>query len=507
MKQRRLDVAMLWVCLGTAATAVSGVQATELASVVRPNIIMLLVDDLGWTDLGCYGSDLYRTPNIDRLASGAVRFTNAYAACTVCSPTRAALMTGMYPARLHLTNWINGSERPYARLSIPAWTKYLKRDYMTLPKALKAAGYLTIHAGKWHLAPRSLVDSAEEDRNYFPLRYGFDIQFAGTCSPGTYFYPYRARGFDLGLADGGKPGEYLTDRLTDEVLKVIERNRDRPLFVYFAHFNVHTPLEAKPQYVKKYQAMIQEGMRHHNPTYAAMVQSVDDSVGRILAKLEELKIADRTMIVFTSDNGGLDIGGDPTENRPLREGKGWGYEGGVRVPAIIKWPGVTSPGSVCVEPITTIDYYPTFLQAAKVAGDPQHNATVDGVSLLPILKNPAAKLEREAIYWHYPHYHNVGGMPYGAIRAGDMKLLEFYEDMRVELYNLREDLGETRNLADRMPDEAVRLRAMLHAWRKRVAAQMPTANPAYDAKKDAESGFLHTTPPKPAPLPKIEPPG
>lgn len=455
----------------------------------RPNIVFVLADDLGWTDLRCYGSDLYQTPHIDRLAAQGMRFTSAYSACTVCSPSRAALMTGMYPARLHLTDWINGAERPYAKLKIPDWTKYLKHDYVTLAKALKAAGYLTIHAGKWHLARRALPNLYQENRSDYPLAHGFDVQFGGTCSC-AYFWPYRTKEFDVGLAEGGRPGEYLTDRLTDEVLKVIESNRDRPFFVYLAHFAPHTPFQAKPDYIAKYQRLIKTEARHRNPTYAAMIESLDDSVGRIMAKLEELKIAERTLVVFTSDNGGVNQSGNPTDNTPLRAGKGTEYEGGVRVPAIVKWPGVTKPGSLCHEPIITMDWYPTCLRLAGIKGDREHDAQIDGADLRSILSDPGGRLGREAIYWHYPHYHGGGATPYGAVRAGDWKLIEFYEDMRVELYNLREDVGEGNDLAQRMPDEAARLREMLQAWRSRVGAQMPRPNPAYDAKKDAEVGFF-----------------
>ena len=471
---RTIAVMAIGACMWT--SEMIGSETSNQADPSRPNLVFLLVDDLGWTNLNCYGSDLYRTPSIDRLATEGTRFTNGYAACTVCSPTRAAAMTGMYPARLDVTDFIPGHSRPYARLKVPDWTVRLEHRYVTLAEALQAGGYVTAHVDKWHLAPRDPVDRYIEDRDYFPVKQGFDIQIAGTCSPGTYFYPYRKGGYDAGVAEGGKPGDYLTDRLTEEAVKIIERNRDRPFFLYFPYFNVHTPIEGKPQYVEEYRKQVKPGMRHTNPTYAAMVQSVDDSVGRIMAKLEELGLAGRTVILFTGDNGGLDREGNPTENKPLRDGKGSTYEGGVRELTIIKWPGVTAPGSVCHEPVITIDYYPTFLEIAGVEGDPQHNAGVDGLSLVPLLKNPEAKLPREAVYWHYPHYHSCGATPYGALRAVGWNLIEFYEDMRVELYNLQEDDRESKNLAGAMPDRAGRLRRMLHTWREAVGAQMPTLN-------------------------------
>lgn len=481
--------------LFVAAAMFAAASPAETAAAERLNVVFLLVDDLGWTDVGCFGSDLYKTPNIDRLAADGMRFTNAYAACTVCSPTRAAAMTGMYPARLHLTDFIAGHQRPFARLKVPDWTMYLAHRYVTMAEALKASGYATAQVGKWHLAPRDREKPYVEDRNYFPITQGFDIQVAATCGPGTYFYPFAKRGYDTGLAEGSKPGDYLTDRLTDEALAFVEKNREKPFFLYFPYFNVHMPLGGKPEYVEKYRGLVKPGMRHTNPTYAAMVQSVDDSVGRIRAKLDELEIAGRTLIIFTSDNGGLDRDGDPTENMPLRDGKGSAYEGGVRVPAIVLWPGATRPGSVSDEPVITMDYYPTVLEVTGSPGNAEHNAHVDGLSLVPLLKNSRTSLPREALYWHYPHYHHGGATPYSAVRAGDWRLIEFFEDRHVELYNLADDVHERHDLAAKMPDKADQLRRMLHAWRKKVGAQMPTANPDYDPQKDADSKFRKPAPP------------
>ena len=472
-----------------------GVAMAGEPAPAKPNLIFLLVDDLGWTDLGYCGSDLYQTPHVDRLSAAGMRFTNGYAACTVCSPTRAAAMTGMYPARLHVTDFIPGHPRPHAKLKLPDWTMRLEHRYVTLAEALRAGGYTTAQVGKWHLAPRDPEKRFVEDEDYFAIKQGFDVQVAGTCHPGTYFYPYKKGGYDARVADGAEAGQYLTDRLTDEALAIIEQNRDRPFFLYFAYFNVHTPVEGRADYVEQYAARVKPGMRHTNPAYAAMVRSVDDSVGRILAKLDELGIAERTAIVFTGDNGGLDRDGNPTENKPLRDGKGSTYEGGVREPTIVKWPGVTRPGSASDEPVITIDYYPTLLEIAGAEGDPEHNAKVDGLSLVPLLKDPQAKLARKAVYWHYPHYHSCGATPYGAVRAGDWKLIEFYEDMRVELYNLRDDIGESKDLAERAPEKRDQLRRMLHAWRDEVGAQMPAPNPQHDPAEDAKGRFRKPAPP------------
>ena len=486
MNRSALLVSLAW----TVCSILSQTHAAE-----APNVVFLLVDDLGWTDVGCFGSDLYQTPNIDRLAAAGMRFTDGYAACTVCSPTRAAAMTGMYPARLHVTDFIPGHARPHARLNVPDWTMRLEHRYVTIAEALKSAGYVTAQIGKWHLAPRDTVDRAREDRAYFARSQGFDLQVAGTCHNGTYFYPFRKRGYDTGLADTSKPGDYITDRLTDEALKFIDQNRGQPFFLYFAYFNVHTPIEGKPEYVERYRRLVKPGMRHTNPAYAAMVQSVDDSVGRIVAKLNQLGIAQRTVIIFAGDNGGLDREGNPTENKPLRDGKGSTYEGGVRVPTIIQWPGVTQPGSVCNEPVITIDYYPTLLDITCVKGNAAHNTNVDGASLVPLLRDANATLGRQALYWHYPHYHKGGATPYGAVRAGDWKLIEFYEDMHVELYDLSEDIRENENLAAQMANKADHLRRMLHRWRDRVGAQMPQANPDYDPTHQTNRRFLKPAPP------------
>ena len=443
--------------------------ASAAEPIPKPNIVFVLTDDMGWTDLGCFGSTYYETPNIDRLASQGMRFTDAYAACTVCSPTRASIMTGQYPARLHITDWIAGHKRPFAKLSVPDWTLQLSPDIPNVAKALKAAGYATASIGKWHLGPEAC----------WPDKQGFDLNVAG-CDKGqppSYFSPYK-----IPTLTDGPAGEFLSDRLTTEALKFIESNKEKPFFLYLPHYAVHTPLMAKKEVIAKYKAKTDPRAAHTNPTYGALVESVDDSVGRLLQKLDDLKLSERTIIVFTSDNGGLTLG-KVTSNMPLRAGKGSAYEGGVRVPLIVKWPGVTKPGSVSHAPVISADYYPTLLSIAGAAVPATH--TVDGESLEPLLRQ-SGHLKRDAIYWHYPHYHPGGATPYGAIREGDFRLVEFYEDCRVELYNLKDDLGETQDLAAKFPQKTAALQQKLHDWRTRVGAQMPTLNPACDPSQDQQ---------------------
>lgn len=458
--------------LGLALVSVLLAVSPSTAQVAtRPNIIFILVDDMGWTDLGCQGSKFYETPNIDRLAREGMRFTQAYSACTVCSPTRAALMTGKYPARLHITDWIAGHVRPKAKLKVPDWTMHLPLEERTIAEALKEGGYTTASVGKWHLG----------GPEFYPDKQGFDVNLGG-CDKGqppSYFSPYNIPT----LADGPKD-EFLSDRLTDEALKFIEQNKARPFFVYLPHYAVHTPLMGKSNVVAKYSAKADPNYPQRNAKYAALVESVDDSVGRILRRLDELKLADKTVIFFTSDNGGLVLN-NVTSNLPLRAGKGSAYEGGVRVPLLVKWPGVTRSGSVCETPVITPDYFPTMLDMANVT--PATGRAMDGESIVPLLKQ-SGPLRRDTIYWHYPHYHPGGATPYGAIRQGDWKLVEFYEDDHVELFNLTADLGEKNDLAARLPDKAKQLREKLTAWRKEVGAQMPTLNPDFDPASDKKAG-------------------
>ncbi len=460
---------------GPAALALSLQSSCGKPAGRKPNFVFILIDDLGWSDLACYGSTFYETPNIDKLAQGGMRFTDAYAACPVCSPTRASIMTGKYPARLHLTDWIKGHVAPKAKLRVPDWTMYLDHSEVTLAEALKSAGYVSASVGKWHLG----------DEEYYPDKQGFDVNIGGyrAGQPPTYFSPYkkdREWNNHIPTMEDGEDGEYLTDRLTDEALSFMEDNRDKPFFLYLSHYAVHTPIEGKEEIAAKYEAKIKPGQKQKNPMYAAMIESVDESVGRVMGKLDELGIDEHTIVIFMSDNGGLSGIGDwlnITSNAPLREGKGTAYEGGVREPMIVRWPGVVKPGSVCSEPVTSIDFYPTMLEMAGVGGDPGH--IVDGENLIPLLKQ-SGSIDREAIYWHYPHYHIT--LPFGSVRKGDYKLIEYFEDGRLELYNLKEDIGEQHNLAHEMPEKAEELKKTLYEWRKSVNAQMMTPNPDYDGK-------------------------
>jgi len=469
--------------LGAAAVALQGfASAGERRgkadkSKQRANFVFFLIDDLGWTDVGCYGSSFYETPNINRLASQGVRFTDAYAACPVCSPTRASIMTGKYPARTGITQWIGGSDEP------TEYQHYMALGEVTIAEALKEAGYATGFVGKWHLG----------NKPYYPEHQGFDINIGGDSSgaPPTYFYPYKKRNRALEMMPvGGEEGEYLTDRLTDESLKFLEANKDRPFLLYFSHYAVHTPIEAKEELIEKYKEKAEklpgtDGPKfvpvygryktrqvQDHPVFAGMVQSVDESVGRVMEKLEELGVAENTVVIFMSDNGGLSTvpREAPTSNLPLRAGKGWLYEGGIREPMIIKWPGVVKKGSLCSEPVTSTDFYPTMLEMAGLPLKPKQHT--DGVSLVPLLTGKG-KLKRKAIYWHYPHYHGSGNRPSGAVRAGDYKLIEWYEDKSIELYNLRNDISEKHNLAKKMPDKMEELRRMLHSWRRQMKAKMP----------------------------------
>jgi arylsulfatase A-like enzyme len=444
--------------LGAAAVAVRGVLASAAEGGRKPNIVFILIDDMGQRDVGCYGSKIHETPNVDRLAREGMLFTDGYAACPVCSPTRASIMTGKYPARLHLTDWIAGHVKPKARLKIPDWTKYLPLEETTIAEGLKKLGYVTASIGKWHLG----------GEGYLPEAQGFDVNIGGDNhgQPPSYFSPYK-----LSFKDG-PAGEYLTDRLGDEALRFIENNKDKPFFLYFPNYAVHTPLQAKKDIAAKYLEKKLPEKGQNSATYAAMVQSVDENIGRIMKKLEELGIADNTIVFFMSDNGGLEA---VTSNAPLRAGKGTLYEGGVREPWIVKWPGIVKPGSRCSFPVTSTDFFPTIMEMAGAASD--QGRTPDGLSIVPLLKGTGG-IQRDAIYWHYPHYHITN--PGGAIRCGDFKLIEYYEDGKLELYDLKNDLSEKTDLAAKMPEKAAELRGKLDAWRKAVGAQMPTPNPDYD---------------------------
>ncbi|MGH7946714.1 MAG: sulfatase [Opitutaceae bacterium] len=444
------------------------------------NVVLILADDLGWTDLACFGSDLHETPALDQLARDGMTFTQNYSACTVCSPTRSALLTGKYPARLHVTDWIPGHRPDNPKLLVPDWTKYLPLEETTLAEVFKAAGYATATIGKWHLG----------DEEHYPEKQGFDLNVAGTHNGAirTFFAPWNIST----LTPEGNAGDYITDRLSEEAAQFIERAKDRPFFLYLPHYAVHTPIQGRADLVAKYEKKIRAGLNHANATYAAMTESLDMAIGRLRQKLAELKLADRTIIVFTSDNGGRF---PTTSNVPLRSGKGSAYEGGVRVPLIVYWPGVTKPGSVSDAPVITMDLFPTIVE---MAGVPLGGAKpLDGVSITSLLRG-GTKPARDTLYWHYPHHHNnqhLGGpTPYGAIRSGDFKLVEFFNDMHVELYNIRADIGEKIDLAVSQPGKVEELSTRLHAWRKEVGAQMPRPNPNYDPRRPE-----YTRPPPKAP--------
>jgi arylsulfatase A-like enzyme len=439
-----------------------------------PNVILILIDDMGWTDLSCYGSKFYETPNIDRLAASGMRFTNGYSACTVCSPTRSAVMTGKYPARLHITDWIAGHDRPFAKLKVPDWRQYLPHEETTMAEVFRSAGYVTCHIGKWHLGNEA----------YWPLTQGFDINIGGNHrgQPPSYFFPYERDGITLPGLESGQPNEYLTDRLTDEAIGFITAHKEKPFFLYFPHYGVHTPLQAKPEKIAEYQAKARPENPQHHATYAAMIESLDEGIGRLVAHLDQLKLREKTIVIFTSDNGGLKLN-QVTSNDPLRAGKGSAYEGGIRVPLIFAYPPAIKAGATCDEPAMSIDLLPTLVEMCSLALDkpPQW----DGVSIAPTILHGADTL-RDTLYWHYPHYHPGGATPYGALRAGDWRLVEFYEDNHVELYNLRDDIGETKDLAAAMPAKRDELLGMLRKWRTEVGAQMPTPNPNYDRERDAQ---------------------
>jgi len=446
-----------------------------------PNVVVIVIDDLGQRDLGCYGSGFYKTPNIDRMAKLGLRFTDAYAACPVCSPTRAAILTGRYPQRMNITDWLPGRpDSANQRLKQPEIRNELPLAEVTIAEALKARGYATAHIGKWHLG----------GDGFDPTKQGFDLNIGGdhTGTPRSYFAPFENKqGKMPGLAQA-EAGEYLTDRLTTEAEKFITANKGKPFFLYLAHYGVHTPLKAKDDIIAKYNVKPQHG-KQSNPVYAAMVESMDDSVGRVLKKLDELKLAENTLVIFTSDNGGLatleGMPFAPTINAPLRDGKGYLYDGGIRVPLIVKWPGKVKPGTTD-QVASSIDISPTIIEAC--GGEGPEDSRLDGVSLMSV--DQGATLKARSHFWHYPHYSNQGGKPGGAIRKGDYKLIEFYEDGRRELFNVKNDISESKNLSVEKPDIVKELAADLNAWRKEVGAKMTTPNPDYKPNPQAKDGSI-----------------
>lgn len=434
----------------------------------KPNIVFILVDDLGWKDLGCYGNSYYQTPNIDMLCSKGMKFTNAYAASPVCSPTRASLMTGKYPARLQLTNYLVGDLIDSASPVLPAkFTDHLPLEETTIAEELKNRGYATGMVGKWHLG---------EEEKWQPSNQGFDFQLGGRGSARKYFYPEWANDIRTEKISG-KPNQYITDRITDGAVDFINSNRNKSFFLYLSHYAVHIPLQAKADKIAKYRKKPNPNPQHFSPVYAAMIESLDESVGRVVKQLEENKILDKTIIILMSDNGGLAMnegGTQPTSNAPLREGKGFTFEGGTRSPLIVVWPDNVRPGSTNTSVVSSVDIFPTLLEMAQ--GTAELNHKTDGISMVGTLKN-GGHATRGPIFWHYPHFSNQGGRPSGAVRLGDFKLIKFYETGRLSLYNLDNDVGELNNLAALLPDKTKEMDLLLTNWLKEVNASMPTPNP------------------------------
>lgn len=460
------------------ATSTATAQPKSGKGSGRPNFVFFLVDDLGWMDVGANGSSFYETPNIDKLATEGVRFTQAYAGSPICSPTRASILTGKNPARINLTQWIGGPGNPDYERNLPL-------EEVTFPELLQEAGYKNTFLGKWHLNNRP------GEGKFWPEKHGFDINVAGHFRGGLYIKNKYFSPWDIPNIENGPEGEYMTDRLAEEAASFITNHDDSPFLVYFSFYTVHAPFSAPKELVKKYEAkrqalaltdedrfgeltsagkQVKYRDRQDHPTYAAMVESMDNAVGRVLESVKAKGVEENTVIVFFSDNGGLSTSeGTPTANTPLKAGKGWLYEGGIREPAIIKWPGVTKP-AVSDTVITSMDFYPTILEMAGLPLRPELHK--DGKSLVPVLKNPTQKLH-DATYFHYPHRSNQKGSPSSAIRKGDHKLIVFFNDGHRELYNLKDDIGETENLADKLPKVADSLHGELKAWWKEVDARFP----------------------------------
>ncbi|HMP76711.1 MAG TPA: sulfatase [Kiritimatiellia bacterium] len=458
----------------------------------QPNIVFILIDDLGCRDLASFGSTFYETPRLDALAARGMRFEHAYAACPVCSPTRASIMSGKYPARVGITQWIGGKAE--GKLKDVPYLHYLPREETSLATALREGGYQTWHVGKWHLGGDPCL----------PEQHGFDINIGGGHyggpGPNGYFAPYP-----LIQMPPAEPGTYLTDQVTDEAIRLIRGRAEKPFFLNLSHYAVHTPIQAPAPLVEKYRAKARamgldrvdpfvEGELHpclhkkhlhvkrrtlqSDITYAAMIENLDTNIGRLIDALEAEGLMENTLLVFTSDNGGLSTSeGSPTCNLPYIEGKGWNYEGGTRVCQFIVWPDHVAAQSRCAVPVTSTDFYPTLLEAAGLPLRPAQHC--DGVSLMPLLRG-GDRIARDAIFWHYPHYSNQGGTPAASLVAGDWKLIEFFEDGRLELYNLADDPGEQRNLAAGQPDRAAELHARLKAWQAGVEARIPEPNPDYE---------------------------
>lgn len=489
-------VGSLFVWLRAVAVGLFCIAVVSVNAAAPKNVVMFVIDDLGATDLGCFGSTFYETPKLDALAASGMKFTQAYAACPVCSPTRASIMTGRYPARVGVTDFIGNKNQPEVwnrntKLLPAPYTNHLPLEERTIAEALHDAGRATFLAGKWHLG----------GKRFSPTEQGFDINIAGneTGSPKSYFSPYD----NPDLKDGPR-GEHMPARLASEACHFMEQNAGKPFFVYMPFYSVHIPLNAPRELIAKYEAKAakldhqgpevgREGPKklrlvQNHPVYAAVVESMDTAVGMVLDKLAELGLEDDTLVIFTSDNGGLSTAeGRPTSNLPLRAGKGYLYEGGVRVPTIVRWPGITKAGSECDSPITSTDYFPTILEVLELPAEPEH--CVDAVSFAPLLRGE--KRDRVPMYWHYPHYGNQGGRPGGAVRDSKWKLIEWYEDGKLELFDLSADPSEKLNVAEEYPDIVNKMQKQLADWRKKVGAKMPTVNPDYEAEKGVQRGKVY----------------
>ena len=444
----------LWLCtLGIA-----------LCAAPQPNIVVIMADDLGWRDLHCYGNEQIDTPFLDQLAAEGMRFTDAYAAAPVCSPTRAAMMTGLAPARLRLTNHAPGNPDGFALpgsdLQEPETVRHLALSYTTIAERLSAAGYATGHVGKWHLSYVNPRGSEQLDqRELYPEKQGFDVNIGGNSSggPPSYFSPYR----NPTLKDGAA-GEYLPSRLADEAMNFVRSNRGRPFFLNWWPYSVHYPMQAPAELIAKYR----QRQEVKDPVYAAMIEGMDAAIGRFLKQLDEAGLRDNTLILFKSDNGGYS--GD---HRPLRGFKGTLYEGGLRVPWIVRWPGRVPAGSICATPVISTDCYPTLLEAAGV--QPVPGSTLDGRSLIPLFEQKPG-FDRDAIFFHYPNYafHKKNRLG-SAMRAGDFKLITYYDNGELELYRLSSDIGEEVNLSQQHPEIVRRLKAKLDAWLRQTDARLP----------------------------------
>lgn len=462
-----------------AASAALMTSPVANAAVAKPlNFVYIIMDDMGWADLGAYGNKVIDTPNLDRLARQCARFTNAYSSCPVCSPSRASVMTGQHPARIGMTDYIPGSRnRPTAKLIQPTFLQHLPLSCTTLGNLFEANGYRTANIGKWHLG----------GEGYLPTDLGFQLNIAGDDRghPKAYFGPEEFKNMTL-VAD-----ESLTERLGSEGAKYINTASHAPFFLYAGHYAVHGPIQARPEEIAKYR---QRDTGEIDPIYCAMVESVDRAVKQVLDAIDESGTAGNTVVIFTSDHGGLRYEGRSpkpvTTNAPLRAGKGHVYEGGIRIPLLVRWPGVTKPGAVIDTPVMNVDWFPTVCSALGTTP----KDVMDGKNILPVLRGHA--LPERPLYWHYPHYSPQGGDPAGAIRLGDWKLIEFFEDNRRELYNLVEDIGEKRNLVRKEPERAARLAAMLKEWRTGIKASMPTINPLYNPAT-ADRGFTGEERPTP----------